>query len=361
MMGLTRIGTFAALVLGVAAVSATAQTLKVGDSAPKIDVKSFIKGEPVKEFEAGKTYVVEFWATWCPPCRTSIPHITELQKKHPAVTFIGVSISEEDQALVKPFVDEMGEKMAYRVALDAVPEGKAGGEGAMSKTWMQASGSGGIPTAFIVSGDKKIYWIGHPMQMDESVEKIAAGSWDLKAAIAEQTRAKEEEAKVGKLQRDFTKAVQSGDAKKVIEAADAAIEFKPMFERFVAPMKFAALIKLDEQDKALEYGKKLLASDLGKEAQGLNAIAWAVVDPESKVKPNAKLLEMAVDAAKKADELVNEKDPAIADTLAKTYFDSGEVAKAIETQERAVRLGKDSPIAKELAERLEQYKKAAAK
>jgi tetratricopeptide (TPR) repeat protein len=231
----------------------------------------------------------------------------------------------------------------------------------MSKTWMQASGSGGIPTAFIVSGDKKIYWIGHPMQMDEPVEKIASGSWDLKAAIADQARAKEEEAKVGKLQRDFTKAVQSGDAKKVIEAADAAIEFKPMFERFVAPMKFAAFIKLDEQDKAIEYGKKLLASDLGKEAQGLNAIAWAVVDPESKVKPNAKLLELAVDAAKKADELVKEKDPAIADTLAKTYFDSGEVAKAIETQERAVRLGKNTPIAKELAERLEQYKKAAAK
>ena len=131
--------------------------------------------------------------------------------------------------------------------------------------------------------------------------------------------------------------MQSGDSKKVIEAADAAIQFKPMFERFVGPMKFAALIKLDEQEKALEYGKKLLASDLGKEPQGLNALAWAIVDPESKVKPNAKLLEMAVESAKKADELVKEKDPAIADTLAKSYFDSGNVAKAIETQERAVR------------------------
>ena len=149
----------------------------------------------------------------------------------------------------------------------------------------------------------------------------------------------------------------------MIAAADAAIQFKPMFERFVGPMKFAALIKLDEQDKALEYGKKLSESDLGKEAQGLNGLAWAIVDPAAKLKPNAKLLEFAVEVAKKADELAKEKDPAIADTLAKTYFDSGDVAKAVETQERAVRLAKGTQFEqdKSLEERLEQYKKAAAK
>jgi thiol-disulfide isomerase/thioredoxin len=364
--------TLAALVLGMTVPGVMAQTLKIGDAAPKLEVKSFVKGEPFKEFAAGKTYVVEFWATWCPPCKTSIPHITQLQKKHAAVTFIGVSVSEQDQGLVKPFVDEMGDKMAYRVAIDAIPEGKSAADGAMSKGWMQASGQKGIPCAFIIAGDGKIYWMGHPMTMDEPLEKIASGSWDLKTAIAEARRAEEEAAKeeakaakeapiVEKLQKGFNKAVQSGDPKKVIEAADAAIEYKPMFERFVGPMKFAALIKLDEQDKALEYGKKLLASDFGKEPQGLNAVAWAIVDPESKVKPNAKLLELAVDSAKKADKLVDEKDPAIADTLAKAYFDSGNVAKAIETQERAVRLSTDTPLQKEIAERLETYKKAAAK
>ena len=153
MTKLSRTTTFAAIVLGIAVPSVNAQTLKVGDPAPKIEVKSFVKGEPVKGFEAGKTYVVEFWATWCGPCKTSIPHLTELQKKHPAVTIIGVSVSEQDQGLVKPFVDEMGDKMAYRVAIDAVPEGKAGNEGAMSKAWMQAAGQDGIPCAFIVAGE----------------------------------------------------------------------------------------------------------------------------------------------------------------------------------------------------------------
>ena len=45
-----------------------------------------------------------------------------LQKKYPDVAFIGVSIWEQDQNAVKPFVDTMGDQMAYRVAIDAIPE-----------------------------------------------------------------------------------------------------------------------------------------------------------------------------------------------------------------------------------------------
>jgi thiol-disulfide isomerase/thioredoxin len=373
MMRFSRVATFAGLVLGIAIPSVTAQTLKVGDPAPKIEVKSFLKGEPVKEFENGKTYVVEFWATWCGPCKVSIPHLTEMQKKYPAIPFIGVSVWENDQGLVKPFVDEMGDKMDYRVALDALPEGGGRNDGAMAKSWMTAAKRPGIPSAFIVSGESKIYWIGHPMQMDEPLQKIASGSWDLKAAIEEYKRAEELAAKeaaerakeapmIRKLQTDFGKAMQSGDPKQIIAAADAAIEFKPMFERNVGMAKLAALIKLDDQDKALEYGKKLFESDMGKEAQGLNGLAWAIVDPAAKLKPNAKLLAFAVEAAKKADELAKEKDPAIADTLAKCYFDSGDANKALETQERAVKLSKGTQFEqdKSLVERLEQYKKAVA-
>ena len=50
----------------------------------------------------------------------------------------------------------------------------------MAKNWMTAAGQEGIPTAFIVNKEGKIAWIGHPMEMDKPLEKIVAGTWDLK-------------------------------------------------------------------------------------------------------------------------------------------------------------------------------------
>jgi hypothetical protein len=53
----------------------------------------------------------------------------------------------------------------------------------------------------------------------------------------------------------------------------------------------------------------------------------------------------------------------ILDTLAKAYFDNGQAAKALETQEKAVQLAKGTPLAqdKSMTERLEQYRKAVKK
>src|SRR5436190_8031123 len=150
-----------------AAAARAADELNVGDPAPKLQVKEFVKGDPIKKLEKGKVYVVEFWATWCGPCRATIPHLTELQKKHKDVTVIGVSAFEQDFGKVKPFVEEMGAKMDYRVATDAVPEGKQASDGAMAKNWMDAAAQQGIPTAFIVNADGRVAWIGHPTQMDQ--------------------------------------------------------------------------------------------------------------------------------------------------------------------------------------------------
>jgi thiol-disulfide isomerase/thioredoxin len=338
--------------------------LGVGDAAPGLEVKSFVKGEPVSTFEPGKIYVVEFWATWCGPCRTSIPHLTELQKKYEKVSFIGVSVWESDQSKVKPFVEEMGDKMAYRVAIDAVPEGGQRNEGAMAKTWMTAAGQNGIPTAFVVDTEGKIAWIGHPMSMDEPLEKITTGKWDLKEAAASHKKAMEERVKAMKVQSKLVEAIRTKDPKKIIAAVDEIVVDVPGMEANYGRFKLSALIKLDQQDQALEYADKLSKTELGKSAQGLNALAWFIVDPDSDAKPGKKLVEFARETAQRADEMAGGKDAGIADTLAKACFDSGETAKAVEHQERAIKLAKGSPYEAQidqLKERLEKYKKAAAK
>src|ERR1700722_8182729 len=97
-----------------------AVTLHVGDAAPALTPGKWLKGEPVAAFEKDKIYIVEFWATWCGPCKASIPHLTELQKKYPKVTVIGQDCLEQSPDDVAEFVKKMGEKMDYRVTLDDV-------------------------------------------------------------------------------------------------------------------------------------------------------------------------------------------------------------------------------------------------
>ena len=135
------------LVAGLAVVCSgrAADSLKLGDPAPKLQVAKWVQGEPVTQFETGKVYVVEFWATWCGPCKVSIPHLNELSQKFKdkGVVVIGQDCLEEDESLVAPFVKKMGTNMTYRVALDDKSKVE---NGAMATTWLDAAGQNGIPT-----------------------------------------------------------------------------------------------------------------------------------------------------------------------------------------------------------------------
>src|SRR5262249_13683881 len=157
-------------------------TLKVGDAAPKLQTGKWVQGEPVKQFEKGKAYIVEFWATWCGPCRTSIPHLNETWQKYKDknLLVIGQDCSRRDKELVESFIKEMGDKMTYRVALDDKDGSK---EGKMADAWMNAAGQDGIPTAFLVDTQGKLAWIGHPMELKEStIDEVLAGKFDLAKA-----------------------------------------------------------------------------------------------------------------------------------------------------------------------------------
>ncbi len=335
---------------------ATAQTLSVGDDAPALDVSKWVKGEKFDRLEKDRTYVVEFWATWCGPCRVSIPHLTELQKKYKdkGIAFIGVSVWEQDQAKVNPFVKSMGDKMDYSVALDSVPEGGNGNQGKMAVGWMKASESNGIPTAFIVKSGK-IAWIGHPMAMDKPLEKVASGDFDIAKAASEY---REEKAKEQKLMAIFAKLRTLGrnaSPKEQIAVLDEAIKDNPSLEGMLGLQKYTLMMQTGDEGTSA-YGAKLVDGPLKDKAQALNQIAWSNIDPDSRIDEAKRDVKLALRAAIRADELSKGENGPILDTLALAYFKTGEPAKALKAQEKAVKLMGEGDAG--VMERLEQYRKA---
>lgn len=126
--------------------------LKAGGTAPDISVKDLNdKNETLADYR-GKVVLVNFWATWCDPCREEIPWLIEMQDKYGprGFTVLGIAMDEEGKPVVAPFVakeryDVKGQQlpMNYPIVI--------GNEGVAEKF----GGLLGYPTSVLISKDGK--------------------------------------------------------------------------------------------------------------------------------------------------------------------------------------------------------------
>ena len=347
--------------------SATEPTLKVGDPAPAIQVAKWFKGQPVMKFEPGQIYVVEFWATWCGPCKQSIPHLTELAKKLDGkARIIGVSIWESEKsdhakrlAAVARFVEGMGPKMDYIVAADD-------NEGFMARNWMEAANEDGIPTAFIVGKDGRIAWIGYPWGgLDQTLEQTVAGTLDGKAIqreAADRQKVKEMRAKQTELLKPVSDLQAQGKPAEAIAALDKLVGEHPELAGKTGHFRYKLLLAYDEP-AAYCQARKLLEGDLKDNAGALYSIARDLTDPPGR---KAKDWDLAFDVSQRACELSRFSNPSYLCTLSEAYAGKGNFAKAIETMELALnKAGAEEsfPAAskKYLERRLQSFKTARQK
>lgn len=294
----------------VAAITPTTRALEVGGPAPDVVLSKIVKGEDVGPSlkDTGKITVVEFWATWCGPCRQSIPHLSELQKKYKDKNVRIIGISDETEEEVKPFVESQGENMEYIVALDQE-----------KKTWgafAEPFGLTGIPHAFVVDASGTLVWHGHPMDgMDEVIAQVVDGKFN---------------------------------------PAEARIQEELSELTMVWAQEYLVLAKYGrDKEAADQVGRKLLDCGLD-DAEFYGQVAWTLLTDDSLTYKN---LPFVLEVATFANTLAKGTSANVLDTLAFAQFKSGDIQKALETQKKAIEICDNDDLLAQLKQRLAEYEK----
>ncbi len=315
-------------------ISTAARAADIGEKAPSLKgVKQWINGDAVEPASGdGKTiYVVEFWATWCGPCRVTIPHLNKLQEQLKDRNVVIVGVTTEDENTVRPFVNEL--KMGYLVALDT--------DKTTEQTWMKDVE--GIPHAFVVGKDGRILWSGHPMDgLDAVLNDVLEGRFD-----PEKLKARRDN------EAQLMSFLQAGDFSKASQTLDRLLadDSKNME---LSQMKAGLLFQTGDFAGLKAHYQGMLKT-FDDSAQDLNQLAWMLVAP-SPMPLGARDIGVAWAAARRAALLSERKDASILDTLALVLLNLGLTDDAIATQEEAIRKSTDAGEQAELKRTLDYFK-----
>ncbi|MCZ6445280.1 MAG: redoxin domain-containing protein [Planctomycetota bacterium] len=330
------------------------ESLTIGDRAPAIDIAHWLKGEKVSEYESGKVYVLEFWATWCAPCRASIPHLSELQKKYRDydVTFIGVS--DEKLPTVVGFLCKAdkqrklwNDKIQYTLATDP--------DRSVANAYMKPAAQDGIPTAFIIGKDARIEWIGSPMEIDDVLDAVVRESWDRDTFGIEFEREAAPARRAMKLIDKIDAASEKGQWGAAIGDLDELLESQPGYARLKTRLFRKMLNQRGDTAQTYAYGRTIMRGHWD-EASTLNQLAWFTVDDEG---VKSRDFEFAMEAALRASELTGAEDAGILDTVARVYYERGDLTSAITWQRKALEQAADTASEDQIHEMLEKYEKEA--
>lgn len=332
---------------------ANAQTSNVpeinpGSTAPEWKVGRWLKGDPIERLERGRTYVIEFWATWCGPCREAMPHISDLKRRYEGkVTFVGVSIWENSEDDVNKFMASDAERADYRLVRDRVSHPPDHDQnGSMVEGWIKPAGLTGVPATMIVDKRGVIAWIGHPLKLKEVLDSVLADTWDIEVAKREYLTARRWPA----LHQAAAESLDKGQYEQAAEFAKQAAEHGYIDSKAV---RYAALVKLGRKDEAALLAEEMLTTWTN----------WTLLEyvarliTEKPVLGKDTDLQFALMAIQKADATVSKPMWPIRTTYAHILYLKGDKNGAFKMLDEVIgQVPKNHEFLKKFQERLELYR-----
>ena len=301
--------------LTLAMTTTSSHAIEPGGKAPDFTADVWINGtaaNPAKP-DGKTTYVLEFWATWCPPCKRSIPELNRLFQEYKDQNVVVIGVTSEAEETVRPFIEKM--EMKYVVAIDT--------NRLFAETYMDDVP--GIPYAFIIDTNGIVVWSGHPTDgLKDALRDVLAGTYDIESARRAQDGSEE-------LQR----LLMDGDFDKALDALDKLLA-KDRENPEYYELKIGLLAQIGKLEQAKSIYKEMFEVYAGS-AEDLNTLSWMAVTSPFEMCD----LELAWKAAMRATELSKRGNGAILDTLARVYYAAGLLDLAVKTQREAIERAED--------------------
>jgi thiol-disulfide isomerase/thioredoxin len=303
-------------------------TLKPGSPVriESLASSKWIQGEALKEFEPGKVYLFECWATWCGPCIAAIPHVNDLHKRYrdKGLRVIGVNVWEDGLEKVEKFVTGKGDGMSYPV----VYTGKGSD---FENEWLKPAGVRGIPRALIVR-DGKLVLSTHPAQLKDAViEALLSGGEGAAEAAEKINAAATARDKTGTVVMAFRQASAKNDTAAMAESL-AELEKLDADNPYLKPLRVELCVARKDWDGA---NKLIAAMPEGPDREMTLAMAASRVGLREGDYPADFVKSLATAYSARLDKNTGRRNPMEYITLAALLWKGGEKESALASAEKA--------------------------